>query len=329
MSDLARREFLALGGALWLAQASAEDAKGSHAKLVRPPLPKSLSSAWVQATTLPLWPGDPPGAAPLTPPPAPPDGSRTFLRNVTRPDLRVFRPARSNGRAVLVIPGGAYWFVSSANEGLDVAQRLTALGFTTFVLTYRLPGEGWNNRSEVPLQDAQRAVRLIRANAARFAIDATKLGVVGFSAGGHLAATLTTQYAEHTYERVDAADEASPRPFATGLIYPVVTMERPWTHEKSRTLLLGESPTPAEIEHRSAERHVDASTPPVFIVHAFDDEAVPVENSLRFMNAMRSAKRPVEAHLLQEGGHAFGLGYPGTTSEQWLPLFSTWLQRLA
>jgi len=276
-----------------------------------------------------LWPGEPPGAAGFAPQPRPADWSPTFLSNVARPDLRVFRPTRSNGRAVLVIPGGAYWFVSSGNEGVELAQRLTALGFTVFVLTYRLPGEGWQHRSDVPLQDAQRAVRVIHAHAARFAIDPTTLAVIGFSAGGHLAATLTTQHAERTYERVDAADDGSARPFATALIYPVVTMEKPWTHEKSRNLLLGESPSTAEVQWRSAERHVDSNTPPVFILHAFDDDAVPVENSLRFMNAMRAAKRPVEAHLLQEGGHAFGVGYPNTVAEHWVPLFSTWVQRLA
>jgi acetyl esterase/lipase len=328
MGDVRRREFLAWGGALLVAPAAARDAAWPT-KLVPPPLPKTLPRAWVEAASIPLWPGEPPGAGGFAPLPRQADWSPTFLNGVARPDLRVFRPARSNGRAVLVIPGGAYWFVSSANEGVDTAQRLTARGFTAFVLTYRLPGEGWKRRSDVPLQDAQRAMRVIRANAARFSIDPAKLAAVGFSAGGHLAATLTAQHAEHTYEHVDAADEASPRPFATGLVYPVVTMERPWTHEKSRTLLLGEAPSTAQVEHRSAERHVDSNTPPVFIVHAFDDEAVPAENSLRFMNAMRAAKRPVEAHLLQEGGHAFGVGYPNTTSQYWLPLFSTWLQRLA
>jgi dipeptidyl aminopeptidase/acylaminoacyl peptidase len=111
-------------------------------------------------------------------------------------------------------------------------------------------------------------------------------------------------------------------------VYPVITMETAWTHAKSREMLLGESASTQQVEHRSTERHVDSNTPPVFIVHAFDDEAVPVENSLRFMNAMRAAKRPVEAHLLQEGGHAFGVGWPRTPSESWTSLFPTWLGRL-
>jgi acetyl esterase/lipase len=205
---------------------------------------------------------------------------------------------------------------------------MTSLGITVFVLTYRLPGEGWSNRSDVPLQDAQRAIRTLRANASRFDIDATRVSVLGFSAGGHLAATLATQHAEHSYARVDATDELSARPFAAGLVYPVVTMEQPWTHAMSRNLLLGETPSKEEVEHRSPEHHVVASTPPIFIVHAFDDDAVPVENSLRLMAAMREARRPVEAHLLQAGGHAFGVGVPGTPSGHWTSLFSSWLGRL-
>jgi acetyl esterase/lipase len=251
-----------------------------------------------------------------------------FVHNVSKPDLRVFRPSKPNGHALLVVPGGAYRFVSVANEGVDVAERMTAQGVTVFVLTYRLPGEGWKSRSDVPLQDAQRAIRVIRSNASRFGIEAGKVSVLGFSAGGHLAATLATQHAEQTYARVDAVDELNARPFAAGLVYPVITMDMPFTHELSRKLLLGESPSEADIERRSAERHVDPNTPPTFLVHAFDDAAVPVENSLRFMNAMREAKRPVEAHLLQEGGHAFGVGYPRTPSEHWTALFSTWLGRL-
>ena len=172
-------------------------------------------------------------------------------------------------------------------------------------------------------------MRLIRSNAKLFAIDPNKVSVVGFSAGGHLAATLTTQHAEPTYAGVDAADGTSARPFAAGLVYPVVTMKKPWTHQMSRNLLLGEHPSDAEVERRSAERHVSSTTPPIFTVHAIDDGAVPVENSVNLMNAMREAKRPVEAHLLQEGGHAFGVGHPGTPSEHWIALFSSWLGRVA
>lgn len=323
-----RRLFLALGGALVVSRASAQQFE-QPPKLSPPPPPRALPEIWTKAPTIALWPGSPPGADSFVPQPVPADAPPVFLRNISKPDLHVFRPANPNGHAMLVVPGGAYWFVSVANEGADVAQRMTALGVTVFVLTYRLPGEGWKERSNVPLQDAQRAMRVIRWNASRFGIDANKVSVLGFSAGGHLAATLATQHAEHTYAKLDAADELDARPFSAGLVYPVVTMEKQWTHQMSRKLLLGESPSDADVAHRSAERHVSSSTPATFLVHAFDDDAVPVENSLRFMNAMRSAKRPVEAHFLQQGGHAFGVGFPNTTSAQWISLYSTWLQRLA
>jgi acetyl esterase/lipase len=328
MHPLHRREFLGLGGALLATGALAQDGQPAGTPSRSAPA-AALPNSWINAPTVPLWPGEPPGAAGFSPQPLPSDWPAVLLRNVAKPELRVFRPVRANGHGLLVIPGGSYCFVSVVNEGAEVAARMTALGMTVFVLTYRLPGEGSEKRSDVPLQDAQRAMRLIRSNAARFAIEPNKVSVVGFSAGGHLAATLATQHAEPTYAGVDAADGMSARPFAAGLVYPVITMEKPWTHEMSRNLLLGEHPTDPEVERRSAERQVSSTTPPIFTVHAIDDYAVPVENSVNLMNAMREAKRPVEAHFLQEGGHAFGVGHSGTPSEHWISLFSSWLGRTA
>jgi acetyl esterase/lipase len=323
---LNRRDLMTLGGAMLLMQSVAL-ARTAPPKLTPPPLPKQIPDAWTKAETISLWPGKPPGEG-FAPQELPKDWSPVFLRNVAQPDLHVFRPARPTGQALLVLPGGAYWFVSAANEGVALAERMTELGVTVFVLTYRLPGEGWKSRSDVPLQDAQRAMRVIRARAKQFGIDADSVSVVGFSAGGHLAATLAVQHAERAYEPVDDIDRLSARPFACGLIYPVITMMSPWTHDLSRKLLLGEPTMDADIRRRSAELHVNADTPPTFLVHAMDDDAVPVENSLRMMEALRAAGRPVEAHLLQEGGHAFGTGYPGTPSARWVELFDEWLKRL-
>ncbi|WP_129778432.1 alpha/beta hydrolase [Peristeroidobacter soli] len=328
MTRLDRRQLLTAGGSLLLAATTAHSAAATT-KPSAPRRPRILPQSWIDAPTLPVWPGDAPGASDFKPQPLPPDSPPVFLRNVLKPDLHVFRPERANGHAVLVIPGGAYWFVSVANEGAELAERLTPMGITVFVLTYRLPGEGWKHRADVPLQDAQRAMRVIRSNASRFAIDADKVSVLGFSAGGHLAATLATSYADPAYARVDSADELSAQPLAVALIYPVITMDAKWTHEMSRKLLLGDQPSDAEIQRRSAERHVSAGTPPGFVVHAYDDEAVPVENSIRFVDAMRAAKRPVEAHFLQQGGHAFGVGIPGTSSDEWTPTFAKWLARTA
>lgn len=326
MNRIHRRHFITAGSALLAAGMSGHSLSATSRPNIPPP-PKSLPKAWTEAMSIPLWPSGAPGAAEFKAQPVPPDSPPVFLRNIVNPDLRVFRPARPNGHALLVIPGGAYWFVSVANEGVELAERLMPLGITVFVLTYRLPGEGWKHRSDVPLQDAQRAMRVIRSKASTFAIDPNKVSVLGFSAGGHLAATLATAHAEQAYAPSDSTDEMSARPLATALVYPVVTMASQWTHAMSRKLLLGDNPTEAEIQRRSAERHIDASTPPSFVVHAYDDAAVPVENSLHFVTAMRAAKRPVEAHFLQEGGHAFGVGLPGTPSEEWIPTFSKWLAR--
>ncbi len=323
MLEFDRRQLLGLGAALLAAGTRA-------ARAAEPPAPPALAVPpnWQRAPRLPLWVQPPPGVETFSPPPPPKNWPDSYVRNVAMPELRVFRPARSNGRAVLVIPGGAYWFVSIVNEGADLAPRLTAQGYAVFVLTYRLPGEGWAARADVPLQDAQRAMRLIRSRAAEYGFDAARVAALGFSAGGHLAATLATRHAEPVYAASDAADRLDARPWATGLIYPVITLRDPYTHELSRRLLLGDSPTAAQIDRRSAELHVDASTSPLFICHALDDSAVPVENSLRMLDAARVAHRPVEAHLLQEGEHAFGIGRPGTPSAQWIALLCAWLDRV-
>lgn len=319
-----RRHLLALAGAAAVgATAPAQAADASAAPLSA----ADYAALWARAEALPLWPGRPPGGAGFRPQTLPADWPVNFVRNVASPALRVFPAAKPSGQAVLVIPGGAYEFVSIANEGVDMAARLNPLGVTVFVLTYRLPGEGWAPRSDVPLQDAQRAMRLIRARADAFGIDGRRLATIGFSAGGHLAATLATDFARRSHEAVDAVDALSARPFAAGLIYPVVTMAAPLTHALSRRLLLGADAPAALVEARSPELQVGADTPPIFLAHALDDGAVPAENSVLMLNAMRQAKRPVEAHFFQEGNHAFGVGRPGTASAQWIALFLAWLER--
>jgi acetyl esterase/lipase len=323
MQDINRRHVLAVGAALL--------AGGSRvARSAEPPAPPALAVPrnWQGAARLPLWPGMPPGSETYSPTPPPRDWPASYVRAVAAPELRIFRPSRPNGRSVLVMPGGAYWFVSVVNEGAELAPLLTARGYTVFVLTYRLPGEGWASRADVPLQDAQRAMRLIRSRAAEYRLDADRVAALGFSAGGHLAATLATRHSERVYAARDSADQLDARPSATGLIYPVISLRDPLTHALSRQLLLGESPTADQIDRRSAELHVDAATTPMFLTHAVDDDAVPVENTLRMLTAMREAKRPVEAHLLQEGGHAFGVGRPGTPSAHWIDLFCAWLDRV-
>ena len=220
-------------------------------------------------------------------------------------------PARPDGSSLLVLPGGGYEFLSVQNEGLDPAERFNADRTTVFVLTYRLPVEGWSNRSRVPLQDAQRAMRLIRSRARDFGIRADHLGVLGFSAGGHLAADLAVGHTDRTYDPVDAADVQSELPAFVGLIYPVISLDTKLTEGSSSPNLLGPSPTAAEVAARSPALHVDSLTPPSFIVAAFDDGLVHIDNSLMWIDAVRHAKgASVEAHLFAKGGHGFGLHLP-------------------
>lgn len=283
-----------------------------------------LSPAWRAAEILPLWQDGAPESG-FTPQPLPPDAPPGFFRNVASPTLHVFRPRTGNGVAVLLIPGGAYTFIVGTHEGGDTAEALAARGYTVFVLIHRLPGEGWSNRSLVPLQDAQRAMRLIRAKAARYGVDPARVAVLGYSAGGHLAASLATAFAEPVYAARDTVDRLDPRPWAAGLIYPVITLAPALTNAQTARQLLGPGPTEALIAGRSPDRHVDAATPPTFLAHALDDTAVPPENSLMMLAALRAAKVPAEAHFFEKGGHGFGLGLPGTANAQWPALFDAWL----
>jgi acetyl esterase/lipase len=285
---------------------------------------------WPAKERFSLWPGSPPGAPRPLPRPGWqmfPDGPQLWITGIAVPEVNVFRPALADGSALLVIPGGSYHFLAIQNEGLHPAERFNAERTTVFVLSYRLPDEGWVNRSTVPLSDAQRAMRLIRARAAEFKIDPKRLGVLGFSAGGHLAADLTVSYDERVYAPIDAADQLSARPAFTGLVYPVATFQ-PFTHAESRDNLLGRGASAQLVAARSPELHINFATPPTFVVHAFDDGLVPVDNSLAWIAAARAAKVPVEAHFLAEGGHGFGLHLPPSNpGSRWPDLFALWMRK--
>lgn len=288
---------------------------------------------WPPRETVPLWPaGRMPGAPATLPTPHDtmngPRGERQlWLYGIPQPFVAVYRPPQPNGRALLSIPGGGYGFLSVQNEGIDVARVFCALGYTVFVLVYRLPGEGWTQRADVPLQDAQRAMRLIRARAADWRVDPDRLGIVGFSAGGHLGGALATRFDAGVYAPIDAADRHSARPAFAGLIYPVITISLD-RKGGSFTHLLGPAPSAASIAAYEVDRHVGADTPPVFLVQAADDPVVAPQNSLNMVAAMRAANRPVEFHLFQKGGHGFGperIGADAATTKMWPALFDAWI----
>lgn len=247
------------------------------------------------------------------------------ITGIAAPRIDVFPAAKPNGASVLLIPGGGYARIAYDREGYEMAAWFNARGITAFVLFYRLPSEGWADAANVPLADAQRAVRLIRTHASEYAVDPAKLTVMGFSAGGHLCVDLAGRFATSVYAPVDAADTASARPNLVAPIYPVVSMAPPIAHGGSRTNLLGASPTPEAEAAHAADRHISPDTPPCFVVHAMDDPVVPVDNSLLLLAALRKAGVPCEAHLFEKGGHGFAMrNAVGLPAHVWPELFMNW-----
>ena len=255
-----------------------------------------------------------------------PDASDRMLEGITRPRLDIFRPAKPNGAAVILAPGGGYRYVVVDKEGYELARWLTARGVTVYVLFYRLPGDGWTNGADVPLTDAQRAVRLVRRRAAEDGTDPARVAFGGFSAGGQVATSLLTRFDAKVYAPVDAADALPARPDALAAVYPVVSMDPAIAHAMSREKLIGADSDAARENAYSPERNVRADQPPLWLLHAEDDDVVKVENSARLREATRGIGAPVEAHFFERGGHGFGLmKSAGLPVAIWPELLWNWL----
>lgn len=279
--------------------------------------------AAAQEQTFKLWPGAMPGGGgPSGPEKVGEKGSaKGAVTNVTVPRMEIYRPARPNGAAVLVIGGGGYFRIQIASAAKPMAEWLAARGVTAFVLYYRLPGDGWN--ADAPFQDGQRAMRLLRANAATLGIDPKRIGVLGFSAGGHLAGTLATRGGTAFYPPADSADQASAAPDFAAMIYPVVSMRPPIDTTRTFRELKG---LPNFRDAFSVEAHAGPATPPIFLAHAADDPIAAPGHSLRLHAAMLAARRPVELHLFEKGGHSFALGKREGGTAAWPRLFLTWMR---
>lgn len=275
--------------------------------------------------TIALWPGIPPGGGGPSGPPR--SNAAGAVRPIATPSLQVVLPARPNGTAMLVAGGGGYERIEMGREAYPAAAWLAARGITAFVLAYRLPPEGWTLGPLAPLQDAQRALRLIRYHAADYGLDPARLGVLGFSAGGHLMGLATACCQLHSYDAIDAADALAARPAGAALIYPVITLLPPYDHTATRRSLIGHHPDHRESAAWSVQTHVTADCPPVFLVQAADDRISNPANSRLMAEACQSVGVPVERHLLPSGGHGFGMGLAGTPSAAWPAWFATWLTR--
>lgn len=279
------------------------------------------SAAAQQAATIPLWPGSPPGGAAAGPQRETGKGSIT---QVAQPYLIVHRAAHPNGTAVLLISGGGYAHIEAGKESGPTAAWLQSQGISAYELVYRLPQEGGGVTA--PFQDGQRAMRLIRSHASEWKIDPARIGILGFSAGGHLAGMTAARPAAPLYAPVDAADTVSARPDFAVLLYPVLTMQKPYDTTHAKKELLGAHPTKAERDAMSVELQVTPQMPPTFLAQAEDDPISPPANSRLMHDALRSAGVPVKLHMFQQGGHGWGLGKPDSEPAVWPQLFMHWVR---
>jgi acetyl esterase/lipase len=254
------------------------------------------------------------------------DPGKPRSSQVTNPEIQVFLPAteKASGAAVVICPGGGYGMLAYDHEGIDVARWFNERGVAGIVLKYRLPSDQiMEDKSIGPLQDVQQAIRLVRRNAAAWKIDPAKIGVMGFSAGGHLAGSASTRYDESVYTPEDAV---SARPDFSILVYGVLSMQAEITHGGSRKNLLGDNPSQEAVNRASNELRINAHTPPAFLIHAQDDKAVPVANSLRYYEAMIAHGISGELHIHEKGGHGFGLGVNPGSPAHWTKDLESWMK---
>jgi acetyl esterase/lipase len=265
---------------------------------------------------LPLWPGTPPGGGGPTGPEI--VSGNDGLSQVSFPRLLVLRPARSNGRAVIVAAGGGYKRIELGNEAFPIARWLNRLGYTVYILIYRLPGENWAQGNLVALQDAQRALRVVRYHE-------KYISLLGFSAGGHLLGMAAVRRFMDSYSPVDALDRRAAYADSAALIYSVITLEKPYIHTSSHHLLVGDEASAAAESSWSIQNFINAHCPPMFLLQAVDDPIADPHNALIMQSACERHGIPVALYLLPHGGHGFGMGIAGTPTADWPTLYQRWL----
>lgn len=287
----------------------------------------TLMQVAMAQTTFPLYTGEIPNSKPATDQERTEvtDSGVTIVHQISKPTLTVFvaDKLKANGTAVIIFPGGGYWVNAIQHEGFDVAKLLAAQGITAFVVKYRIPNDATMvNREIGPWQDAQQAIKVVRQRAKEWSINPNQVGVMGFSAGGHLAATVSTHYSESV---IPNPEKVNLRPDFSILVYPVISFVEGVGHMGSREQIIGKNPSKEKIKFYSNEQQVTADTPPAFLVHAADDDAVPAENSIRFYQSLQKNHVKAELHLYQSGGHGFGLNNP-STADAWMDRCLNWLR---
>ncbi len=271
-----------------------------------------------------LWPGPPQGGGgPQGPERLYRKGSHVgAVSNVSRPRIEIYKPLHPNGTAVIVIGGGGYARIGIGQEVMPTATWLTTQGVTAVVLYYRLPADHWP--AVAPFQDAQRAVRVLRAHAHELGVDPARVGMIGFSAGGNLAGITETRFADGLYPAVDAADRLSARPDFAALIYPVISLQQPYDTTRSGRELSTQADS---VQAYSVQLHVIHATPPTFLAQAKDDPIANIGNSLIMYDALKKNDVETELHVFDKGGHGWGMGPPGSEVAAWPGLFATWARR--
>jgi len=277
--------------------------------------------------TIPLYTGEIPNSKPVKDKEHAEITSDSILiiSEITRPTLTIFLPSneKATGRAVIVVPGGGYHIVAGGHEGTDVAKKLVEAGIAAFVLKYRIPNDSTMVNKEIgPLQDAQRAIQLVRQHAKEWGLNAAQIGIMGFSAGGHLASTAGTHYQKAV---IVNKSHINLRPDFMILVYPVISFTDAFGHIGSRDNLLGKNPSPEKIKYYSNEQQVNAKTPPGFLVHAKDDDVVPVQNSIAFYDSLKKNNVEASIYLYEKGGHGFGLNN-STSRVQWIDMVIEWIK---
>jgi len=279
--------------------------------------------AHAQQQEIPLYNGAIPNSKPTPDKETSDPNNKWSLSLVSRPTLKIFLPSKekATGMAVVVVPGGGYQHLAMGHEGVEIAQKLNEQGIAAFVLKYRLPSDETMPQKDIgPLQDAQRAIQLVRQNAAQWGVDTGRVGIIGFSAGGHLASTTGTHFSK---AYIDNPDHISLRPTFMILMYPVISFYDSIAHRGSRENLIGKTPTPEKIREYSNELQVSPSTPPTFLIHAGDDQVVLVANSIHFYESLLHNGVQAQMHIYPHGGHGFGL-HNNSTKDMWFDRLMTW-----